>query len=163
MLAAIAPAAVRRVNGLRRVAPLPGVGEWGCAREKQGGVDPAPLLVLWNSLVPQSRARAGPLWSRFLSSSASGSGHDGEGDGSGPKGAEGALPEAAREDEALKEEPVENESPKPESSGNSLWNYVAFHVFGTRDRRIYPAFYWEDVKGIAAHLFLESRVHCATA
>lgn len=94
MLAAIAPASLRRVNGLRRVAPLP---EW---KER------APLLVLWDSLVPQSRARAGPLWSssRFLSS--------GKGDGSGKdsKEAEGALLEGAREEEALKEESLENDA-----------------------------------------------------
>lgn len=109
MLAAIAPAALRRVNGLRRVAPLP---EWGVSWTER--LDRAPLLVLWDSLVPQSRARAGPSWSRFLSS---GSGRD---DGSG-KNSKEAAEGAILEEGALKEETLENEalreSGKTEASG----------------------------------------------
>lgn len=99
MLAAIAPAAVRRVHALTRVAPLPGVGEWSTA-----GADRAPLLVLWDTLVPQSRVTAGPLWSR-LSSSSSGSGRDGDGaggasgrsEGSGKEGETGIKEQAGEE------------------------------------------------------------------
>ena len=126
MLAAVAPAAIRRVNGLRRVAPLPGAGKWSFSGAE---VDRAPLLVLWDSLVPHSRAAAGPLWSRFLSSSASGSGRDGEGVAGGSDGSKegegGAIPEAVRDERALTEECSENlalgENRKSEASGK--WPY----------------------------------------
>lgn len=143
MLAAIAPAAIRRVYGLRRVAPLPGLGEWGAGSRREG-VEQAPLLVLWDSLVPQSRPRAAPLWSRFLSSSASGSGRDGEGasggsDGSGKDGkdAESGILEAVREGGASKEEPVEKEAlgetGKAEASGKwSRAHFGIFHFWNTR-------------------------------
>ncbi|XP_024392421.1 lon protease homolog 1, mitochondrial [Physcomitrium patens] len=124
MLAAIAPAAIRRVNGLRRVVPLPCVREWSSQGLQRA--DRAPLLVLWDSMVPRSRATASPLWSRFLSSSASGSGHGEGSDGSGKDGkeGEGGILDAAREDGALKEESGENEvvgeTGKTEVSGEKL-------------------------------------------
>lgn len=118
MLAAIAPASIRRVNGVRRIASLPRVREW--STQGQEGVGRAPLLVLWESMVPQSRVKASPLWSRFLSSSASGSGSDEGSDGSGKEG-EGSIQHAARGDGVLKEELGENESigesGKTEASG----------------------------------------------
>lgn len=130
MLAAIAPAAIRRVNGLRRVVPLPCVREWSSQGLQRA--DRAPLLVLWDSMVPRSRATASPLWSRFLSSSASGSGHGEGSDGSGKDGkeGEGGILDAAREDGALKEESGENEvvgeTGKTEVSGK--WPQERFGV-----------------------------------
>ena len=130
MLAAIAPAAIRRVNGLRRVVTgsRNGVAEWGAARKE--GVDPAPLLVLWDSLVPQSRAMAGPSWSRFLSSGA-GEGASGGSDGSGkdgkdPKDADGGILEAVREG-ALKE-PVENEALGEAGKAEAAGKWFGFEI-----------------------------------
>ncbi|KAH8974329.1 hypothetical protein BDL97_01G096300 [Sphagnum fallax] len=128
MLAAMAPAAVRRVPLLRSIVAVSRVGgEWSAGSSVV--VDRAPLLVLWDTLVPHSRITAGPTSSasnrtRFLSSSTSGSGRDG--DNSSGK-ADGA---AARESEGVEresEEPAANEEvaseeadvAKPPSSGDS--------------------------------------------
>ncbi len=128
MLAAMAPAAVRRVPVLRSIVAVSRVGrKWSAGSSVV--VDRAPLLVLWDTLVPHSRITAGPTSSasyrtRFLSSSTSGSGRDG--DNSSGK-ADGA---AARESEGVEresEEPAANEEvaseeadvAKPPSSGDS--------------------------------------------
>jgi hypothetical protein len=121
MLAAMAPAAVRRVPLLRSIVAVSRVGgEWSAGSSVV--VDRAPLLVLWDTLVPHSRITAGPTSSasnrtRFLSSSTSGSGRDG--DNSSGK-ADGA---AARESEepAANEEVASEEADvaKPPSSGDS--------------------------------------------
>ena len=107
MLAAVAPAAVRRVRGWRRGAPRPGVGKW---RFSETEVDRAPLLLLWDSLVSQSRTTTRPLWSTPSTLGRDGEGAAGGSDVSGRdrKEAGGGILEAVREEGALKEEFREN-------------------------------------------------------
>ncbi|KAG0619235.1 hypothetical protein M758_4G124900 [Ceratodon purpureus] len=121
MLAAVAPAAGRRLNGITKTALASGGGR-GRGRGRWTGscqLDRAPLLLLWGSFGPRSRAVTGPLWSRFLSSS--GSGRDGGSDGT-KEGEGGGVMEVVREEGVLKEEEVnENgESRKIEVSVEKL-------------------------------------------
>ncbi|CAK9191984.1 unnamed protein product [Sphagnum troendelagicum] len=126
MLAAMAPAAVRRVPLLRSIVAVSRVGgEWSAGSSVV--VDRAPLLVLWDTLVPHSRITAGPTSSasyrtRFLSSSTSGSGRNGDNskaDGAAARESEGVERES--EEPAANEEVASEEADgaKPPSSGDS--------------------------------------------